>query len=29
VAAAVGAEVVASVGEPRGASYHAALPVWR
>jgi hypothetical protein len=29
VAAAVGAEVVASAGEPLGASYHAALLVWR
>ena len=29
VDAAVGAEVVASAGEPLGASYPAALPVWR
>jgi hypothetical protein len=29
VAAAIGAEVVASAGEPLGASYHAALLVWR
>ena len=29
VAAAVGAEVEASAGEPLGASYHAALLVWR
>jgi hypothetical protein len=29
VAAAVGAKVVASAGEPLGASYHAALLVWR
>jgi hypothetical protein len=29
VAAAVGVEVVASAGEPLGASYPAALPVWR
>ena len=29
VAAVVGAEVVASAGEPLGASYHAALLVWR
>jgi hypothetical protein len=29
VAAAVGADVVASAGEPLGASYPASLPVWR
>jgi hypothetical protein len=29
VAAAIGVEVVASAGEPLGASYHAALLVWR